>query len=936
MIGSSSTHAVSASAARAPAASRGASVGKLPLDFVANRGQWPAQVRFAAQKGPLAARFEQDAVKLYLAKVSVVLRFEGASSSAMLVGEQPRSTRYNFFVGNDPTRWRSNVHGYGRLLYRGLYDGIDVRVREAEAPLEYDMLVAPQADLDQVVIGAGRNSRLSLGRDGALLLRTAAGTLRQAPPVAWEVLPNGDRRPVASRFRLVDRWHYGFAVPARDASLPLVIDPGLDWATFLGGNGDDSIEGMDLARDGTGDIVVAGQTRSPDFPRTGGDLRPVGGTPYVARMNSSGSVLKYVTFFGGSFNHSVMDVALDGSGAPVVVGDTNSLDFPTTPGALDRTPGDGIRGDYDAYVIKFDVNGSIAFGTYLGSSPGTGFDQAWRAGFEPSGSVVVSGITTGADFPTTAGAYDRTLAGRDIFVSRLSPTGSELTYSTFLGGDTSDEVFAMVVDSQGFVDLTGKTSSLAAPAAAFPTTADAFDRTYDGNADAFVARLKLDGAGAADLKYSTFLGGNEYIEAGDAIAVDPSDPTSVTVSGFTRSGDFPTTAGALLRTHFAPVDSSMAFVSRFSFPAAAPGSLVWSTLYGAPGNQSADGVTVDSTGAAIIVGGTAANNPPTSERAYDRIPGGGYGAGFPQAKADGYVARISADGSRILYSTVLGGGEGDDVALHVGVAGTSVVVAGATNSPDFPVTIGAFDGTYAADGMPSGGASPGALAYDGFVAKLTLDAPATGDVTPPAAPQPAGPPNGSAFDLSRTVTFDWTDVADPSGIAAYHLQVSPNLTFTNDFAAELAGWFEPWVPTSLAVRSFLSSNTGTWYWRVQALDGANNLGQWSAVSTINIQSPSPPAAPTLVSPPNGGRFAPGNVTLAWNAAAGAKFYEVQVDTRSDFSNANKIWVQGIAQTQFTVSLTAERTYWWRVRGRNDFAAGAWSAVRSFEIKNGSP
>src|SRR5262249_34910896 len=149
------------------------------------------------------------------------------------------------------------------------------------------------------------------------------------------------------------------------------------------------------------------------------------------------------------------------------------------------------------------------------------------------------------------------------------------------GGDSYDEAFAMVVDSQGFVDLTGKTSAGTSTVTPFPTTADAFDRTFDGTADALIARFKLDGLRAPDLRHSTFLGGIQSIEAGDGIAVDPTDPTSVTVSGFTRSGDFPTTVGALQRTHFAPIDTRMGFVTRFRFPPAAPGALVWSTLYGA-------------------------------------------------------------------------------------------------------------------------------------------------------------------------------------------------------------------------------------------------------------------------------------------------------------------------------------------------------------------
>jgi hypothetical protein len=378
----------------------------------------------------------------------------------------------------------------------------------------------------------------------------------------------------------------------------------------------------------------------------------------------------------------------------------------------------------------------------------------------------------------------------------------------------------------------------------------------------------------------------------------------------------------------------MAFVARFHFPAAAPGQLVWSTFYGAPGNQSADDVVVDSTGAAIIVGGTAANNPPTTERAFDRIPGAGYGVGFPEGKADGYVARISADGGRVLYCTLLGGSYSDTVSHVAYAGGTSVVVAGLTNSPDLPVTAGAFDTIYASDGKPSGNATPGTLAADVFVARLTLEAPVTGDITPPPAPDLLGPPVGATFDYpGRNLTLDWSDVADPSGVAAYHLQFSPNAGFVNDFNAELNGWFEPWLPTSVAV--FTAGHSGTFFWRVQALDRAGNLGPWSAVRSLTVAS-STPAAPNLVSPPDAGQFAPGTVAFAWAAAAGAKTYELEVDTTSTFTGAGKIFVSGITQLQQSLSLMAESTYWWHVRGVSEVTVGPWSTVRSFRIKRGSP
>jgi hypothetical protein len=921
------------------ASSARAGLGVLPADFIENAGQWPAENRFVAWKGGVAATFSEEAIRLSRADgPAVTLAFDGARRPT-LVGERPRTGVYNFAFGHDPAQWRTGVHAYGSLLYRSLYPGVDVRVREGTGQLEYDVLVAPGADLGDVKIRAEGARRLRVDGGGALLVDADGGTLRQAPPVAWDETPTG-RRPLKSRFTLGPGHSYGFAVEGHDPRRPLVVDPGLEWATFLGGNGDESVTGLELVDDGTGDVVVAGQTQSPDFPRTGGNLVPVGWTPYVARLSGDGSRLVYATFFGGSGNHSVQDVALDSANRPAVVGDTTSLDFPTTPDAFDRTPGNGFSGDDDAYAITFDAaGGGPVFGTYLGGDPNTGPDQAWNAVFDATDSLIVSGFTHSASFPTTPGAYDRTVNGQDLFVTRFSPDGSRLTYSTFFGGDGIEETFDMDLDGQGVLSLTGKISQFPDQPLPMPTTPDAFDRTFDGGGsfpgiDAYLVRLKPDGGGAADLRYATFLGGAQYKEGGTGVAVDPNDPTSVTVAGWTYSGDFPTTEGALLRTHFGPVDTSMAFVSRFRFPAGGPGSLEWSTLYGAPGNQGANDVVVDAAGRSIIAGGTAANNPPTTDRAWDRIPGIGSNRGNP----DGFIARLSADGRVNEYMTLLGGGEQDDTAQNIAyLGGSSVIVSGLTDSPDFPVTPGAYDTLYGTDGRPSGNSAPGTVADDGFLARLHLE-PSAGDATPPPAPVLKGPPSASTYTAPVAgVTFDWTDVPDGSGIAAYHIQVSRSPTFTNDINTEFSGWYEAWVPHSVEVKSFGISQTGTHHWRVQALDGANNLGPWSETRTVVVQDPTPPDAPVLVSPPNNGRFAPGNIVFDWNPAARAQYYEIQVDTTSNFSNPNRLWVRGLSATRHTASLTSEGKRWWRVRASNaSLTDGPWSAVRTFELKRGSP
>jgi hypothetical protein len=239
------------------------------------------------------------------------------------------------------------------------------------------------------------------------------------------VSPSGESQLVESRFRIIDERHYGFEVRGRDPQLALTIDPGLEWSTFLGGGEREEMQGLAAANDGTGDVIVAGKTWSPDFPATSGGLGASPLVPFVARLNATGSVLVYATLFGstnGNVAH-LYDVAVDITGAPIAVGETNGLDFPTTPGAYDPTfnaPAQPINRGWDAFVTRFDATGSqMVFSTFLGAAPifdpsrpgsSRGGDEGVRAvAVDAAGSVIVAGYTTSENFPTTAGAYDRAL-----------------------------------------------------------------------------------------------------------------------------------------------------------------------------------------------------------------------------------------------------------------------------------------------------------------------------------------------------------------------------------------------------------------------------------------------------------------------------------------------------------------------------------------------
>jgi YVTN family beta-propeller protein len=305
------------------------------------------------------------------------------------------------------------------------------------------------------------------------------------------------------------------------------------YATLLGGNTDEY--GYGLALDAGGQAVITGDTRSTDFPTTGGALAPTyrGGFSdgFVVKLSADASALEYATFLGGSADESSHGLALDSAGNAYVTGYTGSADFPTTPGAYDPTSASA-----DVFVAKLNPTGSaLVYGTFLGGSQAEG---GRAIALDSTGSAFIAGRTDSPDFPATPGAFDPSFnnGGNDGFVARLSPTGNGLLYATYLGGSNEEEARDLAVDAVGSVYVTGYTY-----AADFPTTVDAFAATCPGCAprlDAFVAKLNPTGTG---LVYGSYLGGSED-DHSYGLAQDGNG--YVYLTGDTRSPDFPTTPGA--------------------------------------------------------------------------------------------------------------------------------------------------------------------------------------------------------------------------------------------------------------------------------------------------------------------------------------------------------------------------------------------------------
>lgn len=654
----------------------------VPLTFEANRGQAAPAVQFLGRLPGYTVWLTPAEVVLSLraspatggTSVAQVVRMQwvGARSTPQVAGGGRLAARSHYLVGDDPAAWVTDVEHVARVRYAGVYEGIDVEVYGTGARLEYDFLVAPGADPTAIRLEFAGVKRLRVNNNGDLELVLPHGVLLQRRPVAYQV-KDGQRTPVAARFVTKGRRQVGFALGAYDASRELVIDPVLDYASYLGGNGLD--RAFAVTTDAAGNIYVTGVTNSANFPVKGAFQTALAGSEeaFVAKFNPAGSDLVYATFLGGSSNDRGQGIAVDASGNAVVAGWTTSTNFPRS-NAFQNT----YAGNSDGFVAKLNANGNgLVYSTYLG---GGSADYLFGVAFDAAGAAYVVSYTESTNFPT-ANAYRSTSAGdRDATVSKLSPTGS-LVYSTYLGGSGRDEGYGIAVGSGGEAYVTGHTAS-----SNFPVL-NAFRSTFAGGSyDAFVTKLSSAGN---SLIYSTFLGGSSD-DYGTAIAVDGAGQASV--AGYTWSTNFPVLGGAQM-SHAGSRDG---FVVRF---AASGGSLLYGTYLGGSSNDYIYGLAISGSGQAYVVGETASSNFPIWQ---------GHQTSYGGGSADAFLAAFSPSGNALAYSTFLGGSQ-LDLAWGVAERAGGVVLVGQTGSANFPVA-NAYRSTYA------GGAD------DAFVAKVGFGA----------------------------------------------------------------------------------------------------------------------------------------------------------------------------------------------------------------------
>ncbi|HEY7680837.1 MAG TPA: SBBP repeat-containing protein, partial [Terriglobia bacterium] len=700
---------------------------RLPLGFEANHGQTDDSVKFLARAPGFTLFLTDTEAVLRLqpqrSNGAVRMRLVNARSEANVQGLDELAARSHYLLGNDPSRWRTDVPNFARVRYQSVYPGIDLVYYGNQGNLEYDFVVAPGADPGAIRMEFRGARQLEMDARGNVVLALDGSSLLLRSPLIYQPA-DGGRRQVPGAYVLLARNQIGVQVGAYDRNRPLVIDPVLTYSTYVGGAAGDVGYAIDV--DASGNAYVAGETSSADFPRA----TPLQATPggsrdaFVLKLNPAGTALVYSTYLGGSSDDVALGIAVDDSGTAFLAGGTGSTNFPVQ-NALQPAYGGGPS---DAFVSRLNANGSaLVFSTYLGAN---GDDEAQAIALDFSGNPYLTGVTDSASFPTTEGAYDRSVAGLDAFVTKLNPTGSTLVYSTYFGGHDTESGHAIAVDSAGSAYIAGLNIGGSLP------TRGAYQNSPGGGTcgaspcpDAFVTKLNSSGSA---LIYSTYLAGSNADEA-SGIAVDFSGSAHVT--GYTRSPDFPTTDDAPQEEKGAVDD---AFVTKLSVNGAA---LEYSTFLGGGGNDRGLAVAVSPTGNAVIAGQTASSAFPTLNPVQSRWEG----------SLDAIVAMLNPEGE-LVFSTYLGGDDSEGArAVAVDSSGDAYVTGG-TRSSDFP-TANPFQSA-----LGGGVCETGSSTFpcdDVFIAKIG---------NPIAAPtlSSISPANAVAGGPGFTLTVDGTNFKETS------------------------------------------------------------------------------------------------------------------------------------------------------------------------------
>jgi len=788
--------------------------GKLPLSFEENRGQTDARVKFLSQGNGYTLLLSPGAVQLNLARsqrdghAALRTSFPGAQLSPLVTGDGRQATISSYFVGNDPAKWVSGAPNYSRVRYQELYPGVDLVFYGNQRQLEYDLVVAPGADPRAIRMQFDGVDSLRLDSAGNLVLRAGAGELRQHRPIVYQER-DGVRQSVNGRYIVQAHNRVAFEIAQYDTHKPLIIDPVLTFATYLGTPGEE-LQGTSAAADNAtypavavdslGNVYLTGFNggTAAQFPGNIGSVTlpaPAGGTGgggthvFVVKMNSAGTALAYSVVFGGGLTDVGGGIAVDASGNAYVTGFTNSPNFPISAGAAQTV----LHGPNNAFVAKVNAAGNaLTYSTYLG---GSGNDWGRAIAVDSSGNAYVTGTAqeaAGTDFPLVNAISSTPAAG---FLTEVNSAGTAFVYSTFLSAGIG---YGIALDSIADAYVTGTTGTVLLPSPA----------------QAYVLKVN---AGGSRIDYGPVLLGSSGAglqSVGFGIAVDSQDDAYVT--GMTNDPHFPVTAGAAQTTYGGGLTD--AFAVKLGPTGALPA--IYATYIGGIGSnilpERGSGIGVDASGNAYVAGTTQCIGFPVTS------PITGALNGSPAVLMQG-----SLSGSTSTWSpTSLAGAFDRVTALAIDASGN--IYAGASS-----LDVNSGGGIYkSTDGGSSWTAATSGIASTSIDA-IAIDPDNIGDVFAIAGGKIYVSGNGgtSWTALSQTVGASGSlAIAATSSVVTIYAGSSTGLLYSTNYGASWTSINVPLPVYSLAVdpnnanSAFAATSSGVYR-------TTNGGGSWSAVNT---------------------------------------------------------------------------------------------------------
>jgi Beta-propeller repeat len=754
----------------------------LPLSFEVNQGQTDESVKFLARSSGFSLFLTEKEAVLKLRKKkgekiisnAFSLEFAGANSAAKIEGIDEQQNKSNYFIGDDQTKWQRNIANYGKAVYRELYDGIDAVFYGSRKEFEYDFVVAPHADPNQILLNfkGAKNVKID---DGCLVVKVKGETVRFAAPVTYQDTAEG-RETIESRYVLKGENQVAFAVGDYDENKTLVIDPKLLYSTYIGGNTEfidivegkgDSING--IAIDSSGNAYLTGNTDSTDFPFSsnayqtelelrGDDACLIGGPllcgdAFVTKINSTGTAILYSTYLGGHNSDEGFAIAVDASGKAYVTGGTDPFNaanycinpylFPTTFNPYQNKPCYGARRDSDAFFTVLNLDGSdLVYSTYFG---GADEEQGNAIAIDSAGNAYIAGETNSDNLPDKNAFQpnhgNNNTDVNDAFVAKFNPneTGNDsLLYASFIGGNGDDKAHGIAVDAVGNAYVVGETASnnLAARAPIGSPLESAFN---GGASDGFIAKVDVTNAtGANSLVALSYYGGAGR-DVINAVTVEAATQRTHITGKTDNATGFP-----LLNAFDSNVVLNEAFVAKINADVTAQ---FYSSFLGGSSSDEGRAIAIDEANNVYVAGNTLSTNFPNINAFQKANAGGG----------DAFVTKISAVATpvkpKILYSSYLGGagsgsttGREDANGIGLDKKG-NVYLGGFTASPTFPTTSGVI--------KP---ASPNVTQFnlDGFVTKVESTFNDTIGVHRPGANQFLESNSNVTGTIDATVNFGQT------------------------------------------------------------------------------------------------------------------------------------------------------------------------------------